>query len=180
MSVIIFTTYRWFVLGVSGQYKCCHRAVVAHGWGEGGDGCWQAGRGEVTGRILRSSGHNPRFGWKKLLFCLVFKLGVCPARDSSLLTFPEYTWKEKCWKQPRTGEERQIFWRLCQNPTASQESRRQRRQRSVCISMGKVLRALEAVPGFTFSLTGRAIAGNKGQTLARALFKVTRRDSGKF
>lgn len=113
------------------------------------------------GRVVRFTGHNPKFGMKELLFCLVFRLGVCPARDSQPLTLLERTWKEKNLKQPRTGEECQVFWKHCQNPAISQNV--QRCQRSVCISMEKVLKALETIPSFAFSLKAKAITVNKGQ-----------------
>lgn len=154
MPVIIFTTYKWSLFG----YMPSHCQSCLEGCGS-----WWTELRRVyvrklnciwRGDVIRFIGHNPKFGMKKLLFCSAFKLGVCPARDSQLLTLLEYTWKQKSLNQPWTGKGCQFFWKHRQNPTISQNF--QRRQGSVCISMEKVLNALETIPGFTFSLKGKS------------------------
>ena len=157
MPVVTSTTYKWPLLGCASSLQMLPCVCwFMDGVPEKGV-CQQRlciWRGDVTRYVLRFTGHNPRFGRKKLLFWSVFKLGVCPARDSQLLTSLECTWKEKNLNQPWTGEECQIFWKHHQNPTISQNF--QRRQRIVCISMEKVLKAVETIPSFTCSLKGES------------------------
>lgn len=149
MSLIIFTVHKWPLLPCVRSYcKSCPQ----------GCGCSRTGLRRTVGvrklmlaeevcqgSVVKFTGHNPKLGMKELLFCSVFKLGVCPARDSQPLTWLERTWKENL-SQPRSGEECQVFWKHCQNTTISQNF--QRCQRSVCISMEKVLKALETIPSF--------------------------------